>query len=208
VTVSTSGVLVRRIGATLGFVGALTLAGCVSQDTKRDAINAINAAFRAEYDGVIATNGRRLVPADPTAAYAAAIAALVSLEMDIREQNRGLGYIQVGASAPRPLSVSEWERAAAADLPKTRELLRPYIGAYAELFNFDTKGIDTIITVTIIGKPDGAYVSLTMRLRETAPPTADLLPRRDYPPPTALRVGLDKIWAAFDRELKAQPRQN
>ena len=27
------------------------------------------------------------------------------------------------------------------------------------------------------------------------------LPRREYPPPTGLRIGLDKIWSALDREL-------
>jgi len=43
-------------------------------------------------------------------------------------------------------------------------------------------------------------------MREVAPPKSGL-PRRDYPPPTALKVGLDKLWSAVDRELAAQPRK-
>jgi hypothetical protein len=42
-----------------------------------------------------------------------------------------------------------------------------------------------------------------MRMREVAAPKSGL-PRREYPPPTALRAGLDKIWAALERELKAR----
>jgi hypothetical protein len=45
-----------------------------------------------------------------------------------------------------------------------------------------------------------------MRMREVAPPKQNL-PRRDYPPPTALKIGLDKLWATVDQELAAMPRK-
>jgi hypothetical protein len=46
----------------------------------------------------------------------------------------------------------------------------------------------------------GSEISLTMRMRETAPPASGM-PRREYPPPAAGRRGLDKIWQEIDREL-------
>ena len=49
--------------------------------------------------------------------------------------------------------------------------------------------------------PAGTEVSLTMRMREVAPPPSGM-PRREYPPPSAVRMGLDKIWRELEAELK------
>ena len=144
--------------------------------------------------------------ASSSEAFDAANAALVSLGMVIKQQARGLGYIQAEAPAPLPLTRIEWDRTSALDLPKAREILRRHIGPLADLFKFEPEGIDTVITATIIEARDGAEVSLTMRMREVAPPTSGL-PRREYPPPTALQLGLDKIWNALNRELAALPRR-
>ena len=178
----------------------LLFGACVSQDTKRDAINAVNAEFKAEYEVNLAKNGTHVVKANPDCAFDATVSALVSLGMVIKQQSRALGFLQAEAPAPLPATPAEWDRAADTDLPKTREILRRYIGALANLFNFDPQGIDTVITATVIEVSGGSQVSQTMRLREVAPSTSDL-PRRDYPPPTALKLGLDKIWNALDREV-------
>ena len=84
--------------------------------------------------------------------------------------------------------------------------LRRHIGPLAELFRFEPEGIDTVMTATILGTARGSEISFTMRLREVAPPQSGL-PRREYPPPTALTLGLDKLWAAVDRELAARTRK-
>jgi len=41
--------------------------------------------------------------------------------------------------------------------------------------------------------------ALVTRMREVAPPKQDL-PRREYPPPTAVEAGLEKIWGTVDRD--------
>jgi hypothetical protein len=182
------------------------VAGCVSEETKRDAINDINAAFRAEYEATLAKNGTHSVKANPSEAYDAVNASFVKLGLVVTQQSRGLGLITAEAPAPRPLDRSEWDRAVANDLPKTKELLRKHIGALAELFHFEPEGLDTVMTATIIGARGGAEISYTMRMREVAPPKQNL-PRRDYPPPTALKIGLDKVWAMVDQELAAISRK-
>jgi hypothetical protein len=179
------------------------LASCVSQESKRDAINEINAAFKTEYEASLARNGTRVVDANPSRAFDAVYSALVKLGLVVREESRGLGFISAEGPAPLPLDRDEWERASATDLPKTKELLRRHLGALAELFHFQPEGLDTVMTATIIGTGSGSEISFTMRMREVAPVKSDL-PRRDYPPPTALRIGLDKLWAAVDRELGAR----
>jgi hypothetical protein len=44
-------------------------------------------------------------------------------------------------------------------------------------------------------------------MREVAPPKSGL-PRREYPPPTALQAGIDKIWSALEREQRAKARRS
>lgn len=181
-------------------LGLVVLASCVSDQTKREAIRDINAAFKPQYEATLAKYGVRTIDVRPDLAFDAVNAAMVRLGFVVQQQSRGLGLIAAEAPAPRPLDLDEWSRAAAADLPQTREILRPHIGALADAFNFDPQGLDTVLTATIIGTGTRSEISFTMRLREVAPARGDL-PRREYPPPSTLKVGLDKIWAAFDQEL-------
>jgi hypothetical protein len=191
----------------LWLAATITLAGCVSQETKRDAINDINRAFKEEYEAILARNGTHFAGKGADETFDATVAALVGLGMEIRQQSRGLGFINADAAAPLPLTRSEWDRAGAADLPRARELLRRHVGLLAEIFNFEPEGLDTVITATIIEVRGGSEVSLTMRMREVAPPKSGL-PRREYPPPSALQVGLDKIWSALERALAGQARRS
>jgi hypothetical protein len=186
--------------AWLGLATVVLFASCVSQETKRDAIKDVNDTFQAEYEDTLAKNGAHVVKAPAGEAFDAVYAALVRLGLVVHEQSRDLGFISAEAPAPLPLNRSEFDRAAAIDLPKTKELLRRHLGALAEFFHFDTEGLDTVMTATIIGVRGGSEISFTMRMRELAPAKSDL-PRRDYPPPTVLRSGLDKTWDAVDREL-------
>jgi len=188
-------------------VSVLALAaGCVSEQAKRDAINEVNAAFKAEYEATLAKDGTHFVNASPSEAFDAVNASFVKLGLVVTQQSRGLGLITAEAPAPRPLDRGEWDHAAANDLPKTRELLRKHLGVVAELFNFEPEGLDTVMTATIIGARGGSEISYTMRMREVAPPTQNL-PRRDYPPPTALKVGLAKLWASVAKELAPIPHK-
>ena len=195
-----------RARSWLGLAAIALVTSCVSQETKRDAINDINAAFKAEYESELAKNGTRIVNAGSGDAFDSVYASFVKLGLVVRQGSRGLGLITADGPAPLPLTRSEWDRAAAVDTPKARELLRKHIGPLAELFHFEPEGLDIVMTATIIGVQRGSEISFTMRMREVAPARSDL-PRRDYPPPTALKMGLEKVWAAVDVELAALPRK-
>jgi len=201
-----SGEVAKRACVWLMLAGTIVLAGCVSMvsvETRRDAINEINRAFKEQYEAILVRNGTRFVSAGAGATFDATLAALVSVGMEIRQQSRGLGFINADAAAPLPLNRSEWDRAGAADLPRARELLSRHVGLLAQGFTFEPEGLDTVITATIIEARGGSEVSLTMRMREVAEPKSGL-PRREYPPPSALQAGLDKIWGALERELRAK----
>jgi hypothetical protein len=190
-------------------IPALTIAciGCASQENVRDAISAINAEFQKDYEDILRAKGTRVFSATPGDTFDAANAALVSLSMVVRQQSPAVGYLNAEAPAPLPLTKDEWDRTAAADLPKARAILRKHLGIVAELFQFEPQGIDTVINVTIVETAAGSAVSVTMRMREVAPPKSGL-PRREYPPPTAVAIGVDKIFVALGRELDARRRRS
>jgi hypothetical protein len=63
-----------------------------------------------------------------------------------------------------------------------------------------------VINATVLGAANNASrISLTTRMREIMPRPG--VPRRDYPPPTGVRMALDKIWAEYERERAAQTKR-
>lgn len=180
---------------------AAVASGCATDKQIHDAITAVNAEFQQQYERTLAAEGSRVVDVGRARAFQAMAAALARLEMQVESQDLGLGYLNVYAPAPKPLSAEEWQRAIAADLPLMREIVRPHIGFLAEFMAFEPDAFEIVINVTIVERGARSAVSLTMRMREVKQARPSKVPRREYPPPTALRTGLAKIWAAFEHEL-------
>jgi hypothetical protein len=188
-------------------LATLTAASCdVSKEAKIRAMNAVNEQFRTSYEGILAESGTRVVAARRDEALVAMRSALAGMGMQLESQNPNLGVFIVVGKAPRPLDDEEWARVSAADEPLLRQLAEPHVGAVPTWFlHFEPKGLMVVISVTMLEVPEGTSVSLTARLREVAPPESDY-PRREYLSPTTVRAGLDKIWAAMERELAAAKR--
>jgi len=185
---------------------ALLVAGCITTDDKRAAVEAINKAFRADYEAVLAENGTRVYKVARAEAYDAVRVSMARLGMMVESQDPVLGYVNVYAPAPHPLDLDEWRRAAEADLPRTREIIRPHVGLLGQFFNFEPAGLETVISGTVVKVPAGTEISFTARMREIAPPQSGF-PRREYLPPTAVRMALKKMWAEVEREFKATFRR-
>jgi hypothetical protein len=185
---------------------AMLVTGCVTQDQKRGAIDDINKVFRSEYEAILAEKGTRTYKVARAEAYDAVRVSLARLGMIVEAQDPVLGYVNVYAPAPRPLDLNEWEQAAQADLPRTRAIIGPHVGIFAQFFNFEPKGLETVISGTVVEVPAGTEISFTARMREIAPPESGF-PRREYLPPTAVRMGLDKMWAEVEREFKTTYRR-
>jgi hypothetical protein len=178
---------------------ALT-SGCVSEQQKINAVRDVNAVFRTEYERVLAEDGTHTYDVPRDQAFQALRVALGRLGMRLADQSPDLGYLSVYAPAPAPLTRDEWLHAAQADLPKFRAILEEHLGFAAHFVSFEPQGIDSVINATTISVRGGTAISLTMRMREVAPPKSGY-PRREYAPPTAVRMGLHKIWGMLEREL-------
>ena len=182
------------------------LAACASNTEKISAINAVNQGFRAEYEELLAEKGTRLFRTPRGDAFVAMRVALAELGMRTEQQDMTLGHLAVAAAAPLPLTDAEWRSASQLDLPLLRRLIEPYVGAAANFVQFDPEGLDVVINAAFLDAPGGTEVSLTVRLRERAPPRSGW-PRREYVGPHVVTVGLEKIFATFERELKAGPQR-
>lgn len=178
----------------------LVLLGCATEQEKADAITEINRIYGEEYQQILTENGTRSVDATPEQAFLAMRSSLMKLDMTIATSDSDSGYINAYATAPLPLSPEEWKRAAKIELPRLRKIVVENVGLIGWFIQFEPEGLDIVLNVLIVDKSPGAEVSVTMRMRETAPPKSGF-PRREYAPPAAVRIGLDKIWAAFGSEL-------
>jgi hypothetical protein len=71
---------------------------------------------------------------------------------------------------------------------------------------FEPQGLEVVINATFVEVPAGTEVSLTVRLREIAPPRSGW-PRREYVSPRVVGMGIEKILGTFERELRAGPQR-
>ena len=191
----------RLASAALWVAAAALAAGCAGDPEKIAAITEVNHDFRIEYERILLEIGTRVYRVPRDSAYAALRTSFDQLGMAVIDNSPDIGYIAVRAPAPKPLDAVEWERVNEQDLPRMRQLATPHVGMLARFVMFEPEGLDIIINATAVEVRDGTEVSLTMRMRETAPPRTGY-PRREYPPPSAVRIGLDKIWREVDRDLR------
>lgn len=185
----------------LALAAALLGSGCVTDEGIICALNAVNHDFRLEYERILLEKGTRVYRVKRDTAYAALQGAFERIGMPVDAQSPDIGYLSVRGPAPKPLDMQEWKTVVGRDLPRMHELAVPCVGIVARLRGFEPDGLDVIITATTLEVRDGTEVQLTARMREVVPPKSGR-PRREYLPPTAVSMGLDKIWREVDRDLR------
>jgi hypothetical protein len=190
---------------TAAILALLLLGACASEQQKINAIIEVNKGFRAEYEKLLAERGKRVYRYNRADAFLAMRVTLASLGMRTEQQDVSLGHLAVAGAAPLPLSDAEWRSASDADLPFLQKLIEPHVGVAANFVRFEPQGLEVVINATVFETAAGTEVSLTVRLREIAPPRSGW-PRREYVAPNLLKVGLEKIFSAFERELRAGPQ--
>jgi hypothetical protein len=193
-----------QIAAAVLFVALLP--GCLERSQLIKAAEAVSESFRVDYERTLKERGTRVYPRRRDDAIYRLRSAALSLGMRIESYDLDLGYVRFSGPAPQPLNLREWGEVADADQPKMRAIVEPFLGPVAKwAVPFETEGLDIVINATAVPVDGGSEVSLSMRMREVKPPPSGF-PRREYPPPTGVSMGLDKIWAAIDREMGVKAR--
>lgn len=190
-----------RITCVVGAV--LLLAGCVTASQHNMAIANIDAYWKEKNDKVVATEGRRIVQATQREAFIAAQRAAQRLGMIVEDQDRATGFLLASSVAPTPLTQDEWKIVQENDTDEMRKVVGETIGAASWFVDLDPTGKEVLANVLVNEAAEGTEVSLAIRLRSTRA-TVDR-DRRLQPPPTAMRIGLEKFWQVFEEEIGQKP---
>ena len=181
----------------------------VTDQRVADAITEVNQVFRQGYKTMLADVGTKSYPLPVDKAAAAMKETLTELGFSVVHSEADY-YIAVTAPAPTPLSKQEWDRARSADGPDFRRIASKHLGLKGKLAKLSPDGLNIDGVITLVGTADGKTdISITFRFRETRPqPPESILPRREYPPPTASRMGYEKIWKRFQAISGARPNRS
>jgi hypothetical protein len=171
-----------------------------------EALSRLNKAFQESYERILDERGSRSDVATRAVAFAALETALRRLRMIVESRDPDAGTLTVGAPAPLPLSPDEWRRVVQDDGPMMARILCPILGEYCRQIRFEPEDYVIVINATVLGAAnDTSRISLTTRMREIVPRPG--VPRREYPPPTGVRMALDKIWAEYERERTTRAKR-
>ncbi|HUH67107.1 MAG TPA: caspase family protein [Syntrophales bacterium] len=163
------------------------------------AILRLESTWLQENIRILESDGRRQFKATKQQAFEATQLTARRLGMVVDEQNFTTGYMLVSAPAPTPLTMEEWAEVQKKDTEKFQSIIAQDIGAISYFATLDPSGKDVVGNFFISEKEGLVEVSIGLRLRSTKP-TADKL-RRLQAPPTAVRMGVQKFWKAFEPEL-------
>lgn len=195
----------RALRLLLAALAVATTAACPDRSLLIKSAHEVSAEFCRQYEQILRENGARSYPRRRDDAIYRLRTAAQSLGMRIESYDVDLGYVRFVGPAPLPLNLREWADVASEDLPLMRKIVAENVGWMTQwLIPFEPDGLDTVINATAVATSRGSEIRMSMRLREVKPPPSGF-PRRECPPPTAVRRGLDKIWAAVDQAMEVKP---
>jgi hypothetical protein len=175
------------------------LAGCITDATYNRAVSDLDAKWKAVNSEILNELGQRTIDSTKYASFLAVQGAARRLGMVIEQQDYATGFLFVTSAAPTPLTKEEWAEVQRVETPGMRETLVESIGTLAKNATLEAAGKDLLVNVLVTEHADGVNVAVSVRQRNNLA-QGDRI-RRMEPPPTALRIGLEKFWAAFDDEL-------
>ena len=162
------------------------------------AIHEVNETFRKDYKHMLSAIGTREYAVNRASAFEAMRRALVELGFSVVNSESDY-YLSVTAPAPAPLNEREWDRARSADEPVIKQIAAKHLGVKGRFAKLEPRGLNIDGIITFNERNAATEISITFRFREIKPqPPESILPRREYPPPTASRIGYQKIWKRFE----------
>ena len=109
-------------------------------------------------------------------------------------------YLSVSIPAESMFTDREWQLVRENEEPQMRKVASSHLGIKGNFARLEPEGLLIDGKVTLLETEKGTDISLTFRLNEIEPqPPESVLPRREYPPPYAARVGFEKIWRRFEQ---------
>lgn len=177
----------------------LVLTGCVTAQQYNKAIQDVEAVWKEVNDETLKKQGRRFFQASKDQGMLAAQLTARRLGMVVEEESYDTGFLFVTAPAPTPLTMSDWEKVQEADTEELRSIISDEFGLLTLWVTLEPTSKEVLANVFISENNDGIEVSVGIRLRGTGSEASRK--KRLQPPPSAVRMGLEKFWTAYEDEL-------
>ena len=178
---------------------SLVLVACVSNKQYNRAVLQLESAWKEANDRILESEGRRFFKATKHQGFMAVQLAVRRLGMVVEQQSYETGFLLVTAPAPVPLTMSDWAEVQKSDTQEMRSIIAEEVGVASWFVTLDPSAKDVLANVFITEKGAGVEISIGLRLRNRKV-KADRS-RRMQPPPSAVRMGLRKLWSVFEQEL-------
>jgi len=127
--------------------------------------------------------------------------AVRRLGMIVEQQSYETGFLLVTAPAPVPLTMSDWAVVQKSDTQEMRSIIAEEVGIASWFVTLDPSAKDVLANIFITEKGEGVEISIGLRLRNRKVETDRS--RRMQPPPSAVRMGLRKLWSVLEQELSS-----
>lgn len=174
------------------------------------AIKDLNSSWRQGYRAMLEDIGTKHFDIQRSVAYAGMQQAMKNLGFEIIMSESDY-YLSVAIPAASMFTAREWQMIRMQEEPGLRSIVSKHLGFKGNLAKLEPEGLIIDGKITLLNSNSGTDVSLTFQLQavEEQPPES-ILPRRDYPPPYAARIGFEKIWTKFDEAVlsKTDPGQD
>jgi hypothetical protein len=178
---------------------AVFAAACVPKQSINRAALKVENQWKVKNDAIIGTDGRRAFQITKKQGFQAAQLAASRLGMVVEKQAYETGFVFMTAPAPVPLTMIEWHRVQEAETGDLRQIIDEDLGLYKWWVELDPSGKEVLVNIFVTENPGGVDVAIGFRLRVKDVSTDTL--KRVQPPPTAVRMGVAKFWAAYEMEL-------
>ena len=158
----------------------------------------LNASWKEGYNEMLNDVGTRHYNIQRTMAFNGIKRVVEEMGFDIII-SEGNYYLGITIPAGNMFTETEWERVRQADEPNMKSIAAKHLGFKGRFDRLEPEGLLINGVVTLIESNGGTNISLTFRLQSIKPqPIDSILPRREYPPPYASRIGFEKIWQRFE----------
>ena len=183
------------------------LPGCASRDQIIKDINftleSVDKQWGQENASIRAAFGEHSYYFDKKICFVAAGKALNKMGFIVVNKDYETGFLEGKAFAPAPFNNVEWEFIRKFELKRMKaeaDKLRPNITKYLKM---PVKKIASRLIVSLWNQGGITTISLTPSIVDRND-TKGFYPMK-YPPPTAAKLGMDKFWQKFEKELEGKP---
>jgi hypothetical protein len=176
----------------------LVVAGCAqlmesAYGPNFKALEQLNQTWRAENELILRNEGMREFDGDGDRVFAATRTAAQAIGLDVEQEDAAAGLIVASGTPARIFTDAEWRTIKGADEPGMRSIASRHLGARGEdwFLNRET-GVVAVINVRA-----GARTRVDISYRMDDSRRGGAMFRSIEVAPTALRVGVQKFWAAM-----------